>query len=139
MLFRSQAGLRDQRTWNNEVEVYETAWRNPGDITNIPRPVFGDNISNGGTMVISENVERGDFLKVRNVTLGYTLPASLVRTIGMSRLRVYVQGFNLLTITGYTGSDPEISSMGDTNLAPGVDRNTIPQARTIAFGVNATF
>jgi len=135
----SQAGLRDQRTWNNEVEVYETAWRNPGDITNIPRPVFGDNISNGGRMVISENVERGDFLKVRNVTLGYTLPASLVRHIGMTRLRVYVQGFNLLTITGYTGSDPEISSMGDTNLAPGVDRNTIPQARTIAFGVNATF
>jgi len=135
----SKAGLRDQRTWNNSKEVYETAWKEPGDKTNIPKAIFGDNISNGSTMVISDNVEKGDFLKLRNISIGYTLPSNLASTVGLSRLRIYAQAFNILTITGYTGADPEISSMGDTNLVPGVDRNTIPQARTFSVGVNASF
>jgi TonB-dependent starch-binding outer membrane protein SusC len=135
----SKAGLRDQRTWNNTREVYENAWRNPGDITNIPKPIWGDNVSNGSTMVISENVERADFLKLRNLSIGYTLRNDRIRSIGISNLRIYTQAFNLLTFTGYSGADPEISSMGDTNLVPGVDRNTVPQARTLSFGVNASF
>jgi len=135
----SKAGLRDQRNWNNEAHVALNHWRNPGDITDIPRPVWGDNVSNGSTMVISENVERADFLKVRNLSLGYTLRNELLQRANISSLRIYAQVFNALTITNYSGADPEISSMGDTNLAPGVDRNTVPQARTIAFGVNVTF
>jgi TonB-dependent starch-binding outer membrane protein SusC len=135
----SKAGLRDQRTWNNSREVYEDAWRNPGDVTDIPKPIWGDNVSNGSTMVQSQNVERGDFLKVRNFSLGYTLRHDAIRRAGLTSLRLYMQAFNLLTITGYTGADPEISSMGDANLTPGVDRNTIPQARTISFGLNAAF
>lgn len=135
----SKAGLRDQRTWNNSREVYDEAWKKPGDITDIPKPIWGDNVSNGSTMVLSTNVEKGDFLKVRNISLGYTLNNELIRRAGLQSLRMYVQAFNLLTITGYTGADPEISSMGDANLTPGVDRNTIPQARTISFGINAAF
>lgn len=135
----SKAGLRDQRTWNNTKEVYETAWKKPGDITDIPKPVWGDNVSNGSTMVQSQNVEKGDFLKVRNLSMGYTLSNDLLKRYGVSSLRVYAQTFNLLTITKYEGADPEISSMGDTNLAPGVDRNTVPQAKTISFGLNIAF
>jgi len=135
----SKAGLRDQRNWNNEAYVALNHWRNPGDITDIPRPVWGDNVSNGSTMVQSQNVERADFLKVRNLSLGYTLRNEFLRRANIASMRFYTQVFNALTITGYTGADPEISSMGDTNLAPGVDRNTVPQARTIAFGVNVTF
>lgn len=135
----SKAGLRDQRTWNNTREVYEKAWKNPGDITSIPKPIWGDNVSNGSTMVISENVERADFVKLRNLSIGYTLRGERIRNIGISSLRIYSQAFNLLTFTGYQGADPEISSGGNTNLAPGVDRNTVPQARTVSFGVNASF
>jgi TonB-dependent starch-binding outer membrane protein SusC len=135
----SKAGLRDQRTWNNTKEVYETAWKNPGDITDIPKPIFGDNVSNGSTMVQSQNVEKGDFLKVRNLSLGYTLKGSMLSRVGVSSLRIYSQMFNLLTLTQYEGADPEISSMGDANLTPGVDRNTVPQAKTISFGVNINF
>jgi len=135
----SKAGLRDQRNWNNSVEVYETYWRNPGDITDIPRPVWGDNVSNGSTMVQSQNVERGDFVKLRNISMGFTFSHEVLRRFNIRNLRVYAQGFNLFTFTNYTGADPEISSMGDTNLAPGVDRNTVPQARTFSFGVNLTF
>jgi TonB-dependent starch-binding outer membrane protein SusC len=135
----SKAGLRDQRTWNNTKEVYEKAWKQPGDITDIPKPIWGDNVSNGSTMVQSQNVERGDFLKVRNLSIGYTLRNETLRSVGISNLRLYAQMFNLLTITKYEGADPEISSMGDTNLVPGVDRNTVPQARTYSFGINLTF
>lgn len=135
----SKAGLRDQRTWNNAVEVYENYWKNPGDKTDIPRPVWGDNVSNGSTFVQSQNVEKGDFLKVRNLSLGYTLRNEFINNAGINSLRIYTQIFNLYTFTGYTGADPEISSMGDSNLAPGVDRNTVPQARTYSFGINLTF
>jgi TonB-dependent starch-binding outer membrane protein SusC len=135
----SKAGLRDQRTWNNTVEVYENAWKQPGDITDIPKPIWGDNISNGSTMVQSQNVEKADFLKVRNLSLGYRLDNQLTRNAGISSARIYVQMFNALVLTKYTGADPEISSMGDANLTPGVDRNTIPQARTISLGINVNF
>ncbi|MDZ7635262.1 MAG: hypothetical protein U5L72_12880 [Bacteroidales bacterium] len=54
----SKAGTRDQRWWNNSVEVYETAWKQPGDITNIPKPVMNDNVSNGSAFAISEMLRR---------------------------------------------------------------------------------
>jgi len=134
----SKAGLRDQRWWNNSVEVYETAWREAGDVTNIPRPVFNDNVSNGSAMPITENVEKGDYLKVRNFSAGYTfkdLPAS----VGIQSIRIYAQMFNAFVFTKYTGSDPEVSTNGDTNLTPGIDRNSAPQARTYTFGLNLSF
>ena len=134
----SKAGLRDQRFWNNSKEVYNTAWENPGDITNIPKPIWGDNISNGSSFPISENVEDAGYAKLRNISLGYTfkkLPAS----IGIEKVRLYAQVFNAYVFTNYTGSDPEVSANGNSNLAPGVDRNTAPQARSYSFGVNVTF
>lgn len=136
----SKAGLYDQRTWNNAKEVYENAWKNPGDITDIPQPVFGDNISNGSAFVQSRNVEKGDFLKLRNLSIGYTLAnKSFLTNLGVSSVRFYGQVFNAFVFTAYTGADPEISSNGDANLTPGVDRNTVPQARTYAFGFNLSF
>jgi TonB-linked SusC/RagA family outer membrane protein len=136
--FGSKAGLRDQRFWNNSVEVYENAWKNPGDITDIPKPVFGDNLSNGSTMVASQNVERGGYVKVRNLIVGYTFK-KLPPRFGIQSVRLYTQLFNAFVFTKYTGSDPEVSTNGDTNLSPGVDRNTAPQARTYTFGINVNF
>jgi len=136
--FGSKAGLRDQRFWNNSVEVYKNAWKNPGDITNIPKPVFGDNVSNGSTMVISENVEKGNYVKIRNLSIGYTFN-KLPEKVGIQSIRLYTQIFNAFVFTKYTGSDPEVSTNGDTNLSPGVDRNTAPQARTYTFGINVNF
>ena len=134
----SKAGLRDQRWWNNTVEVYEKAWRNAGDETNIPKPIFNDNVSNGSTMVISENVENGNYLKVRNVSLGYTFN-KLPGLLEVSSVRLYASVFNAYVFTNYSGADPEVSTNGNSNLTPGVDRNTVPQARTYTFGVNVSF
>ncbi len=134
----TKAGLRDQRWWNNSVEVYKKAWKNPGDITNIPKPVMNDNISNGSAFPISENVERGDYMKVRTASLGYTFN-KLPRNLNIEKIRLYAQVFNAYVFTKYTGSDPEVSTNGDTNLAPGVDRNTAPQSRTWSFGATINF
>jgi TonB-dependent starch-binding outer membrane protein SusC len=131
----SKAGLRDMRFWNNHTDVLNR-WQKEGDVTNIPRAVFGDNVSNGSAIVMSENVEKGDFLRVRNVTLGYRLPTDVLSRIGVSSLRLYATANNLFLFTDYSGTDPEVSTNGNSNLAPGVDRNTVPMARTIIIGLN---
>lgn len=134
----SKAGLRDQRWWNNSVEVYETAWEKPGDITHIPKPVMNDNISNGSSFPISENIERGDYVKVRNFSVGYTFKR-LPSVTNIERIRLYAQVFNAYVFTNYSGSDPEVSTNGNANLTPGVDRNTAPQARTYTMGLSINF
>jgi hypothetical protein len=113
-----------------------TRWQNPGDVTTVPRIVWGDNVSNGSSMPISDNLEKGDFLKFRNIALGYSLPKSLLDKMGLTNFRFYVSAQNAFTITNYSGFDPEISSNGNANGSPSVDRNSAPMARTISFGLN---
>jgi len=134
----SKSGLRDQRWWNNSVEVYETAWKNPGDITHIPKPIMNDNVSNGSSIAITENIEQGGYVKIRNVSAGYTFK-KLPDVLNIEKVRLYAQVFNAYAFTKYTGSDPEISTNGNNNLTPGIDRNSAPQSRTYSFGINITF
>ena len=134
----SRAGLLDQRIWNNSVEVLN-AWKTEGQVTNIPRAVYGDNISNGSSFLISENVEKGDFLRLQTATLGYRFPSSAFGKTGITGLRLYAQVNNAFILTKYSGVDPEISTNGDSNLASGIERNSIPQARAFTFGLNLSF
>lgn len=78
----------------------------------------------------------GSYLRLKNIELGYTLPANLTKTVFINRLRVYVSAENLLTFTKYHGFDPEISS-GGTSL--GVDYGVYPQARVWRIGFNLEF
>lgn len=78
----------------------------------------------------------GSYLRVKNISLGYTVPSSITKRAFIERLRLYVMAENLITWTKYWGFDPEISS-GGTSL--GVDRGVYPQARTWTVGVNLTF
>jgi len=133
----SRAGLRDQRVWNNSVDVLDS-WKQPGDKSSIPRAIYGDNVSNGSAFLISDNVEKGDFLRLQNVTLGYKLP-SIFGNSGISNIRLYAQVNNAFLITKYTGVDPEISTNGNNNLSSGVERNVIPQGRQFTFGANIGF
>ena len=135
----TKAGLADQRWWNNSVEVYNTYWKNPGDITDIAKPFWGDRYSNGHSNIpISRCLEKGDYVKIRSLSFGYTFK-KLPAITNIESIRVYAQVFNLHTFTKYTGSDPEISSNNDTNIAPGVDRNSAPQARTYTLGLSINF
>lgn len=136
--YGSNAGLHDMRFWNNHVDVL-TAWSKPGDITTVPRPVYGDNVSNGSGLPMSYNAFKGDFVKVKNVTVAYNLPPDLLSKAKISSARIFVSGQNLAIITKYPGPDPEVSSNGTSNTAQGVDRNTIANGRTIVFGLNIGF
>ncbi|GAB1446249.1 MAG: TonB-dependent receptor [Cyclobacteriaceae bacterium] len=135
----TKAGLRDQRFFNFSTDVLDR-WTPTNTSGSIPRLVFGDNISNGGAALpISENVEKADFLRMRNIMLGYTLPPAVISRLKISSARIYGQVQNPFIITKYEGFDPEISVNGNSNLTPGIDRNAIGQARTISLGVNIGF
>jgi hypothetical protein len=77
-------------------------------------------------------IEKGDFIKLQNVSLGYTLPRALLNRIGIGSLRIFVQGQDLLMITKYTGIDPEMESGG-------VDYNGTPRQSVVTLGVNFKF
>lgn len=84
-------------------------------------------------------VEDASFLRLNTLTLGYTLPQTLTRKIGISNCRFYVTGYNLFCITSYSGFDPEVSTMRRTNLTPGVDYSAYPKSRQFVIGVNLNF
>jgi TonB-linked SusC/RagA family outer membrane protein len=141
----TKAGLLDQRMWNNSTEVLDR-WTTAGQQTTVPRVVYTDNVSNGSSFAITRNIESGDFLRFRNIVLAYNFKQlPFIQKAGLTNVRVYAQVQNAFIITKYTGSDPEVSTNGQaqgfqaTNLAPGVDRNSTPQARTYSLGVNVIF
>ena len=77
-------------------------------------------------------VEDGSFLRLKNLTLGYTLPKSLLNKIKVQNLRVYFQATNLFTLTKYKGLDPELNSSG---MGLGIDQGAWPTPRAITFGL----
>ncbi|MBL7702291.1 MAG: SusC/RagA family TonB-linked outer membrane protein [Ferruginibacter sp.] len=137
--FGTNAGMFDQRFWNNSVRVLE-GWRKFGDVTDIPKPVYNDNVSNGSGLPISFNVFKGDFIKVKNVTFGYNIPADGLKKVKINNIRFWVGGQNLWIFTKYPGPDPEVSSNGNGSATgQGVDRNTLANGRTMTVGLNVGF
>ena len=84
-------------------------------------------------------VEDGSFIRINNVTLGYTLPKKLVQRAKISNLRIYVTAYNLATLTGYSGFDPDVNVKRNSPLTPGVDYAAYPRGRTFVAGVNVSF
>ena len=112
-------------------------WRGPGSSNRLPRlTAEADGGKNQNWRSSDLMVYDGSFLRLRNLTLGYTLPENWTRKVLISKLRLYVNAENLLTLTAYHGLDPEISS-GGTSL--GIDKGVYPQARTLSAGINLSF
>ncbi len=82
-------------------------------------------------------VEDGTFLRVQDVTIGYTLPKRITEKFAVERLRVYAQAYNLFLFTNYSGYDPEVDVM--SGLTPSMDYNKYPRSRNFVFGINLTF
>ncbi|MDQ6845459.1 MAG: TonB-dependent receptor [Bacteroidota bacterium] len=117
--------------------------------TNAKLPVLDASDGASGQVPVSYYVEPGGYLRLKNLSLGYTLPTNIVNRAGIDRLRVYIQVQNLFTITKYTGLDPEITTQqvgrGDYRQARsdanslGVDYGNFPTPRIISGGINLTF
>lgn len=91
-------------------------------------------------MVFSDwAVEDGSFLRLNTLTLGYTLPESLMSKVHIKNLRFYVTAYNVFCLTSYSGFDPEVSTALQTNLTPGVDYSAYPKSRQFVIGVNLNF
>ena len=84
-------------------------------------------------------IEDGSFLRLNNLTLGYSLPKTLLSKLKLEQLRVYVTGYNLAIWTKYSGYDPEVDSIRSTALTPGMDYNAYPRSRSYNVGLNLTF
>ncbi|TZF86100.1 TonB-dependent receptor (plasmid) [Pedobacter sp. BS3] len=84
-------------------------------------------------------VEDGSFLRINNISLGYTIPKKVLSKIHAGNLRVYVTGYNLYTFTKYSGYDPEVSTRNSTRLTPGVDFGAYPRSRSFVAGANLSF
>jgi TonB-linked SusC/RagA family outer membrane protein len=91
------------------------------------------------TVFHSWAVEDGSFLRLNNLTLGYSLPQKIVKSLRMENLRIYATGYNLYCWTNYSGPDPEVSTRRSTPLTPGVDFSAYPKARSFVGGINVTF
>ncbi|WP_042479388.1 SusC/RagA family TonB-linked outer membrane protein [Solitalea canadensis] len=118
----------------NMPSSYLDRWTGEGSTAKYPRFTFDD--KNGNRNRMSDiYVEKGDFIRFKNVQLGYTLPNRLANKAKFSNVRVYLAADNLFTITNYSGFDPEI---GATNpLSIGIDQGVYPQARTFRLGISA--
>ena len=101
-----------------------------GTSNSMPRAVFND--PNQNSRPSDRYIEDGSYLRLKNVTLGYTLPKSWTQRLRMSSARLYISGSNLLTITNYDGFDPEVG-------VSGIDNNVYPLTRTISVGANISF
>ncbi len=108
-------------------------WHGEGTSNDYPR--LSDSDPNGNFTKMSDfYLENGDYLRLKILQVGYTLPNNLLRKAGVSKLRVYVTGENLLTFTKYTGYDPEVGGG-----VFGIDKGQYPQARTILGGIQLSF
>jgi len=127
---------------NQTVDFYENFWKNPGDIAKWPQPRF---LIGNGSGISSMLVFDGSFLRLKDVTLGYTLRGGFLANAGITNLRLFAKALNLLTFTDYPGWDPEANFVGTGpsaqvfNLRQGHDFYTSPQPRTITFGVQIGF
>ena len=118
-------------------------WKKPGDTNVLPRPKSSANADGSFNYEgqSSRVVEDGSFIRLKNVSLGYTLPASFVKKIGLQRASVNITGANLLLLTKYTGPDPEVNvNRGGVNgLVQGMDFGMPPQPLSLTLGLNITF
>nr|WP_223834242.1 TonB-dependent receptor [Spirosoma profusum] len=116
------------------------AWTPTNMNTNIPRAVGGDPNNNSRTS--DRFIEDGSYMRIKNLTIGYSIPPKVLGGLTsnvVNKVRVYVSSQNLLTLTKYTGYDPEIGSRNGTLLRSGIDYANYPQARTLLAGLQITF
>ncbi|MDR1552648.1 MAG: TonB-dependent receptor [Prevotellaceae bacterium] len=140
----SAYGMFGQKVLNAQAMNISYAGRAPS--YNIPDSYLTSGINDKVTYS-SYWIEDASFLRIQGITLGYTLPSSFLKKIGINKLRCYITGENLFVITGYSGIDPEISI--DGLATPGIDKsistssadnvNYYPRPRTFSFGVNISF
>lgn len=149
-------GYKEVGVYENKLAILNGAYKIydivNGNMEELDTPAKLDAANANATLPLCYNeqgvvstlgIEDGSFLRLNTMTLGYTLPKQWLNKAGVSNLRIYGTVYNLLTITGYSGLDPEVSANANLNHAvyptPGLDWGTYPRARSFVVGVNLSF
>lgn len=129
MVYENPAGRKN----TNMFASYVNRWTENNPTSNMPRAK-----AVGSEVYSSLYVEDGSFLKLKNISLGYTLPTNALRALRLSTARIFVSAENIATFTSYSGPDPEVSTRHSV-LTPGFDWSAYPRSFNASFGVNLTF
>lgn len=131
----SRIDLESMNDSKNQSSAVLNRWKRPGMITDVPKSAEPTNNYNS-----TRFVEDGSFIRLKSLTLSYTLDQKILKPIGLSRVTVYGTGNNLITWTKYRGYDPELNWADSNNAAQlGIDYGTYPQIRSFVFGLNVSF
>ena len=122
-------GMYDGKNQSTKVLA---RWRVPGQITDVPKAKW--DIRNSTYFV-----EDGSYLRVKDISLSYDVPRKLISRFGLTRLQPYVSATNLLTLTDYSGMDPEVNQYGNSGSVQGIDWGTYPLNKSVVLGVKVEF
>jgi TonB-linked SusC/RagA family outer membrane protein len=124
-------------SFNNQSTAVLSRWRNPGDITNMPRALYGSGYNWLGS---DRYVEDASFVRLRSVTLRYNFTQELLKKMKFKTASFYITAENLYTWTKYTGQDPDVSTRGDNNpLSYNVDNSMTPPGKRVLLGLTVGF
>ncbi len=123
---------------NVSYSYFKNHWTPENPSNRYAKATYNDDAI-GDDVPSSTWVENGSYLKLRNVTIGYTIPADISRRANISKIRAYVSAQNLFTITKYSGLDPEIGLQNGSATNNGIDNGTYPSSRYYTVGLNVTF
>ncbi|WP_336617395.1 TonB-dependent receptor [Bacteroides acidifaciens] len=118
----------------NQYASYTNRWTADNPTSDIPAATN----SSSNRVISSRIIEDGSFLRLKNVTIGYTFPSQMTKKWKIDKARIYVAAQNLWTWTGYSGYDPEVS-VRNSALTPGLDYSSYPRAYSVSFGVSLGF
>ena len=116
----------------NQSTAVLRRWKNEGDITDIPRALYGEGFNYLGS---DRFVEDTSFLRLKQLTLNYAFPKSICNKLGITSLTCFVTGYNLFTWSSYTGQDPEVK----TENTYATDSATTPASIQLVAGFNLSF
>ena len=122
--------------YNNQSTAVLRRWEKPGDVTDIPRALYGSGYNWLGS---SRYVQDGSYIKFTSATLRYNLNQSLVKRLSLKNASVYFTGQNLMTFTNYLGQDPEVSPRASDIYRQAIDKSTTPPSKIYTIGLTASF
>ncbi len=121
--------------YDNQSKATNSYWRSPGDVTDVPRPLYNRGYNWLGS---SRFVEDGSYLRLKTVSLSYDFSSSVVQKLHLRNLRLYVTAYNLFTLTNYSGQDPEVGLPNRPDTLP-KDFSRTPPSKRVMFGLNVSF
>jgi TonB-linked SusC/RagA family outer membrane protein len=123
-------------TTTNKLKSVNDRWTGPGTSNTIPK---ANSVVRRSTGIVSDVVEDGSFVRLKTVTVSFNVPLPEAVTKAIKTASIYVTGQNLITITDYSGYDPEVNSFGNSGLSLNTDYNAFPNTRTFIGGIRIGF